>query len=482
MGGCLNEVEIFQAFRGEMAADELTASLHHVLGCPLCHEQWKHFALDEQVADGIRSAVLGDVKAADTTPGVSDAMDIPDKLAIPGFRLRGDYIEGGQARVYRAVHEASQEEVAIKVFYNSPLNEGGYSRFSRELQSLARLRHSHVIPIRSAGEILGHAYYVMPWIEGLPLNEHIKHHRPTIKERVGLLIKVCSAVDHAHKRGVMHLDLKPSNVRVDRQGEPIVLDFGLARLSSGDQTDLAELGLGVAGTPAYMAPEQVNDSEDVDTRADVFMLGLLLHEVLTGKRARREVRGGQHVGLELALEAPPPIRRVDSSVGRELAAIVDTATQAERGARYQTTEALLTDLTSFVNGTAVQAMGDSVLYRISKFSRRYVAVVTGVACVTSILVVAMLVNREYQHVAEESLLWASKWESATVRLKDRNVHDLREELANALDEIAADIEAIPGQNYAAKARSYRARAEEQRRQNLIQQGFLETESGKAPSE
>ncbi len=428
MDGCLTEVQLYQAFRKETSGPELEAALLHILSCPLCHEQWKHFEVDEQVADGIRSAVLGDILAADAIPGVSTAMELPEQLSIPGFRLRGDYIEGGQAQVYRAIHEASQEEVAIKVFHNSPLNEGGYARFSRELQSLARLRHPHVIPIRSAGEIFGHAYYVMPWIEGLPLTEHIKRFDLTRKEKLELMIKVCSAVDHAHKRGVMHLDLKPSNVRVDRSGEPVVLDFGLARLASGEGQDNLGWELGIAGTPVYMAPEQVKEPDDVDTRADVFMLGLLFYEVLSGRRARRSFKPkGSDSELDIALTAPQPIREVLPKVGRELAAIIDTATSLNRESRYQNAEAFLDDLRRVCAGVAVQAMGDSPFYKITKFSRRYLAVVTGVISVLLILFTAMMVNRECQQVIDESFTRSAKWESGALNLKERQLNDARNE-------------------------------------------------------
>jgi hypothetical protein len=430
--GCLSELELYQAYRQELPAEEACRALQHILGCDLCHEQWRRFALDARVAEGIRSAVIGDAWGADSAPGVADAVELPEKLHIPGFRLRGDYIDGGQARVYRAVHEASQEEVAIKVFHNSPLNEGGHARFSAELRSLARLRHPHVIPIRSAGEILGHAYYVMPWIEGQPLDEYVRQHQPSLRRRVELIAKICAAVDHAHKRGVMHLDLKPSNVRVDKAGEPVVMDFGLARLASKDGTDFVLPGLGVAGTPAYMAPEQVENREDVDTRTDVFMLGLLLHEILTGQRARAaEPQDGKRPSLDMALQRPAPVRSLAPGVGAELAAIVNMATAPRREARYQTAEALLHDLEQYLAGRPVEAMGDSLTYRLSKLTRQHLSVVVGLLAVMLILLTAVLVVREAQRYQDDAYQRAEEVKPALQRANERRMARLYLELSEA---------------------------------------------------
>ncbi len=456
--GCLTEVELYQAFREEMPVEELGPALHHVLNCALCYEQWQRFLLDAQVAEGIRSAVVGDALAADDAPGVAEAMDLPERLHLPGFKLRGDYIDGGQARVFRAVHEASQEVVAIKVFQNSPLNEGGYARFSRELQSLARLRHPNVIPIRSAGEIQGHAYYVMPWINGPPLDEHVRAQELSLRERLDMFTRVCSAVDHAHKRGVMHLDLKPSNVRIDVEtGEPMVMDFGLARLVSGDAADRAGLAPGVAGTPAYMAPEQVSDRADVDTRTDVFGLGLLLYEIVAGRRAREadgDAPEESNRGFHLALQPPPPITGVARGVDQELAAIIGKATAFDREARYQTAAALHGDLRAHLAGRAVEAMGNGVVYRARKLSRKHLSIVLTVFVVFLFIAAALVFRRETERIAEEGYLRAANAASTVLPAKER-------ELARAYEELAA-LHYVTGNHSLAEDYTLRAQAERRR--------------------
>lgn len=369
--GCIPEVELYQAFHGEIGPDRCAAVMQHVLSCSLCHETWKRFEIDAQMARGIRAAVHGDVTAADAAAEAAGGEELPEQIDIPGFHIESGYIEGGQARVYRGVYEASQEDVAIKIFHNSALNEGGVARFSREFKSLARLRHPNVVPIRSDGEVLGHPYFVMPWIEGLPLEQYIRDHNLTEVDVVKLIARICGALVHAHGRGVLHLDLKPTNVRVDPSGEPVVLDFGLARMAGGD-ADPVIPGLGVAGTPAYMAPEQVRDREDIDARADIYSLGLLMYEGLTGRRAKgQDVPSGKTMGLEVALERPPRPREVRRKLDPELEAIVLKAIDTNRNKRYHTAEQFYEDLDRYLSDRPVAAMGTRLRYLVGKAARRH---------------------------------------------------------------------------------------------------------------
>lgn len=443
--GCLSEMELFQAFRRELPAESAQAVLLHVVNCDLCHEQWKRLVVDEQLADGIRAAVRGDVGVADQAPGAAEPAPLPDRINLPGFSFDDDFVEGGQARVYRAVHEASREPVAIKVFFNSLLNEGGKARFFRELRSLARLRHPHVIPIRSEGEVHGHPYIVMPWIDGCSLTDHVERADLTIRQRITVMAKICDALDHAHKRGVMHLDLKPSNVRVDSGGEPVVLDFGLARLIDADAED-AEVAVGVAGTPLYMAPEQIRDRSDVDIRADVYMLGLLLYEVLSGKRAKDTGSGGDSSGsvsLSSALIEPPPIRRLTHRVNRELAAIVDKSVTSYRAARYQSAGALKDDLERYLAHQPVSAMESRPLYVFSKFCRNHFTLVVGVIAIFAAISSMWVVKKNADQMvsqANERLDQVNRQSShATVRQLAEAYTELAQAYRAAGDQDKADL-------------------------------------------
>jgi serine/threonine protein kinase len=296
------------------------------------------------------------------------------------------------------------------------------------------LRHPNVVPIRSAGEILGHAYFVMPWIEGAPLDEYVQSRRLSLADRVELLIKIGGAVEHAHQRGVMHLDLKPSNVRVDLSGEPVVMDFGLARLAGGDTSDASIPGAGIAGTPAYMAPEQVRNRDDVDIRADVFMLGLLLYEVMAGQRARRSPEGGEsRRTLDIALQPVRPIREAAPRVDAEMAAIVSTATALAPVDRYATAKAFSDDLQRYISGAPVQVMGRGLWYRFRKLSRKHLVAVLGAIAIIVILVMSASIFLEAKRFAEEASGKAGRVTEDLIRTTER-LYEGR--LAKVFDELA----------------------------------------------
>ena len=396
------------AYRRELPADQSASILRHIAGCPLCHDLWKRFELDAQIAEGIQCAIRGDTEGADAGPGWGPDEELPETLEIPGFDIRPGYIEGGQARVYRGTYEASQEEVAVKVFHNSLLNEGGNERFAREIKSLARLRHPNVITIRSDGQINGHPYFVMPWIEGLTLDEYVRRAPLPFDRKVDLLGKICDAVSHAHQRGVMHLDLKPTNVRVDAAGEPIVMDFGLARLTEIDYSEPPGMPAGAAGTPLYMAPEQVDNRDDLDVRADVYSLGLLIYEVLVGRRAKgaklppsQSAEGGS---LDVVREVPPPPREVDPKVPGELEAITRRAIEVERDRRYQTAGALYEDLQNFREGRLVNAKAHQPWYRLHKWMHQYRSALTALGLILILMAIGVASRMYLNKVALDQ--WA----------------------------------------------------------------------------
>ncbi|MCP4590926.1 MAG: serine/threonine protein kinase [bacterium] len=402
--GCVAEVDMFMVYRHELPPQRCAPVLRHIASCALCHDVWRRFELDERIAQGIQCALKGDTQGADEQPGWGLHDELPDRLEIPGFDIRAGYIEGGQARVYRGVYQASQEEVAIKVFHNSLLNEGGQERFSREIKSLARLRHPNVITIRSDGQVEGHAYFVMPWIDSLTLDDYIKSAPLSYMQKVRLVGKICDAVSHAHQRGVMHLDLKPTNVRVDSSGEPIVMDFGLARLIESDLTEASGRSLGAAGTPLYMAPEQIDNRDDLDVRADVYGLGLLVYEALVGRRAKgAQLTRTQLPSLDIAREEPPAPRSVAPKLPRELAAIITRAIEVDPDRRYQTAQALHDDLRAYQAGKLVQARAHQRSYRMRKWIQLHREAVVALGLIGMIMAFGVATRLYLTKVAEDRL-------------------------------------------------------------------------------
>ena len=226
------------------------------------------------------------------------------KLAIPGYRLLNEINRGGQAIVYRAEQQSTGRIVAVKVLREGPLaDEAARERFRREVRALAVLEnHPHIVPIIDSGTADGYDYLVMKHLVGKPLDKFLfdGNDAPTGHDdaafSLNLFLKICQAVAAAHRLGVVHRDLSPSNILIDEQGSPHILDFGLARtpfdrfMRVGD-ADPSITGL-FLGKLAYASPEQAEGCpEKIDPRTDVYALGVILYQILTGGQFPYQSRG-----------------------------------------------------------------------------------------------------------------------------------------------------------------------------------------------
>ncbi len=295
------------------------------------------------------------------------------------------------------------------------------SRFEAERQAIALMDHPHIAKLLDAGTTAdGAPFFVMELVKGVPLNDYCDDHKLGIRERLGLFIQICSAVQHAHQKGIIHRDLKPSNILVESHDDkpvPKVIDFGLAKATSGVQ--LSENTLftafgSVMGTPLYMAPEQANfNAVDVDTRADVYALGVILYELLTGttpitRESMKRAAIDEMLRLIREQEAPTPSSRLSTSestpsiaanrqmepqrLGRyvrgELDWIVMKALSKERDRRYETAVGFARDIERFLNNEPVAAGPPSARYRMGKFVRRH----RGQVVAASVVLLALLVG------------------------------------------------------------------------------------------
>ncbi len=344
--------------------------------------------------------------------------------------------EGGFGVVWRAEQrEPVRREVAVKVIKPGMDSAAVVSRFEGERQTLAVMDHPYVARVFDAGVTgpeSGHAglpYFVMELVRGEPITAYCERARLAIDERVRLFIKVCEAVQHAHTKAIIHRDLKPSNVLVSLHGNepsPKVIDFGVAKALSavGAQTLVTEAG-SLVGTPEYMSPEQAGGTSDVDTRSDVYSLGVILYELLTGRRPfdlraatlmeiqrvileddppRPSTRlfsreRSVAISVETPRASPPPSAevaahmRTDSrSLLRVLKAdldwIVMKCLEKDRARRYESPSALADDLRRYLEGMPVAAGPPSTVYRARKFVRRHRAGVAAGALVAITLIVA----------------------------------------------------------------------------------------------
>jgi len=210
--------------------------------------------------------------------------------SIGRYRIRRLIGEGGMGTVYEAEQDHPRRVVALKVLKSPLAGAEEHRRFARESEALGRLQHPGIARIYDAGTAETawgpQPYLALEFIEGPSLTEYARAHNLGVAKRVQLMAAVCDAVDHAHRRGIVHRDLKAANILVDDRGQPKVLDFGIARMLDADDprsTNVTRLG-DVIGTLAYMSPEQMNaDLTHVDARSDVYSLGVVMYELLTGR-------------------------------------------------------------------------------------------------------------------------------------------------------------------------------------------------------
>lgn len=266
-----------------------------------------------------------------------------------------------------------EQQVAMKLLRHH--GHGDATRLLHEQRLLARLQHPNIARLIDAGNLpSGAPYMVMEYIEGVPLMRHCHDRALSLEARLALFVQVCDAVAFAHRHLIVHRDLKPDNILVRANGQPVLLDFGIARLIDDENGDTRELRL----TPQYAAPEQLAGDEQ-STLTDVYALGLLLHELLTERSPWGELAGSGPVALlQRAQAGPPPSpssHAPSSSIARrlrgDLDAIAHKALRPEPAARYASAEALAEDVRRYLAHAPVAARGDAFGYRLRRFLRRY---------------------------------------------------------------------------------------------------------------
>ncbi len=299
------------------------------------------------------------VAALPPGPGIPGG-PAPAGAVLTRYEILEEVGRGGMGIVYRARDLRLGRIVALKAL-REDLRPGQDAevRFDREAEILARLSHANVVGILDSGRWQGRMYLVMEWVDGEPLHLLLARRTTDLRPALAILEKAARAVHHAHLQGVVHRDLKPANILVAANGEPKIADFGLARLV-GDPVELTRSGAQV-GTPLYMSPEQARgESGVIGFPTDVYALGVILYEVLTG----RPPHSGQSAGEVLARilrDEPIPPRRLASWVPRDLETIALTAIDKDPKRRYGTSEALADDLRRFLAGEPILARRAGVL-------------------------------------------------------------------------------------------------------------------------
>jgi serine/threonine protein kinase len=346
---------------------------------------------------------------------------------IGRYKLLQEIGEGGCGVVYMAEQEQPvRRRVALKVVKLGMDTKQVVARFEAERQVLALMDHPHIAKVLDAGATgTGRPFFVMELVRGVPITEYCDQHNLSTRERLDLFVDICRAVQHAHQKGIIHRDIKPSNILVTlRDGAPVpkVIDFGIAKAIDRPLTEKTVFTRfeQFMGTPAYMSPEQAEMSGlDVDTRSDVYALGVLLYELLTGRTpfdAKRLAEGGVDEIRRIIREEEPPspstrISTLDASeqttvarrrgseppklihtVRGDLDWIVMKAMEKDRTRRYETANGLAMDIIRFLGNEPIVARPPSNLYRFQKLVRRNKLAVAAAAAIAMALLMGAVVS------------------------------------------------------------------------------------------
>ena len=296
------------------------------------------------------------------------------------YRIDSIIGHGGMGAVYLAVRDDQQysQRVAIKLVRVAAASRTSLLRFRQERQILARLEHTNIARLLDGGATEDSVpYLVMEYVEGGPLTTYCEEHRLAIRERLKLFLKVCDAIDYAHRNLIVHRDIKPGNILINAAGEPKLLDFGIAKLlDPSAETEFATQTGMQAMTPDYASPEQVR-GDAISTATDVYSLGAVLYELLTGAKAHR-IAGCTAAEIAEAVctaELVRPSAAASSSqLRRELEGDLDNivlaAMRKETERRYRSVAELAADITRYLEGRPVSARPDTFTYRAGKFLRR----------------------------------------------------------------------------------------------------------------
>ncbi len=338
-----------------------------------------------------------------TVPGEPPKKSPP--VDIAGYKVFEKVGEGGMGEVWRAEQfEPIRRQVGLKVIKRGMDTKEFVARFESERQALALMNHPNVARVFGAGVTeQGRPYFAMEYVKGVPITEHCDRQRLSTQERLQLFVQVCAGVQHAHQKGIIHRDLKPSNILVtlqDGKATPKIIDFGVAKATDHHLTEktlFTEIGQ-LIGTPAYMSPEQAEATQqDIDTRTDVYSLGVILYELLVGalpfepRELRREGYRGMHRIIREKQPSRPSTRvstvgktsdkaaqnrRTDpASLSRQLRGDLDWITmrslEKDRARRYASPNELAADVVRHLEHLPVEAGPPSAAYRFGKFARRH---------------------------------------------------------------------------------------------------------------